>query len=107
MGPHFAQVGARFPGLRLALIPIGAYRPEWFMAPVHVGPLESIAAHDELGVQTSIAIHWGTFSLGIDGMNEAADIIRASRATRDFRVLDHGIGADLSAVVAQRTRAVS
>src|SRR5262249_34122974 len=37
-GSHFEEIGKRFPGLRLAMLPIGAYRPRWFMAPVHIDP---------------------------------------------------------------------
>ena len=41
-GPHFARIRERFPRLRLAVLPIGAYRPEWFMSPVHETPAEAI-----------------------------------------------------------------
>jgi len=44
-GPHFRQAAERFPGIRLALLPIGAYKPVWFMGPVHMSPEEALAAH--------------------------------------------------------------
>jgi L-ascorbate metabolism protein UlaG (beta-lactamase superfamily) len=47
----------------LALIPIGAYEPRWFMAPMHMNPAEAVATHRDVGARRSIAMHWGTFQL--------------------------------------------
>jgi L-ascorbate metabolism protein UlaG (beta-lactamase superfamily) len=76
-GPHFAELRARFPNIRLAILPIGAFLPEWFMAPVHIGPEEATRAHRELGAQSSMVMHFGTFPLGDDGMTEAPERLRA------------------------------
>lgn len=81
-GPHFAQIRERIGAPRLALLPIGAFRPEWFMSPVHIGPDDAIRAHDDLGAGTSMAIHFGTFPLGDDGQHEAPDRLRAAVTTR-------------------------
>ena len=70
-GQHFAEVGRRFPGLRLALLPIGAYLPVWFMAPMHQSPTEAIVAQRDLGDATAVAMHFGTFPLADDGTVEA------------------------------------
>ncbi len=69
-GPHFAALRERFGPPRLALIPIGAYRPRWFMAPVHLDPAEAVEAHRVLGAGTSVGIHYGTFALADDGRAE-------------------------------------
>ncbi|MFN7134299.1 MAG: MBL fold metallo-hydrolase, partial [Myxococcales bacterium] len=74
-GPHFAQIAERFSPLRLALLPIGAYRPEWFMSPVHVSPQEAVQAHQTLGAATSLAIHFGTFPLADDGEHEPGQVL--------------------------------
>ena len=66
-GPQFAQVRGRFGPLRLAILPIGAYRPRWFMEPVHVNPKEATEAHLELEAATSLAIHFGCFELADEG----------------------------------------
>lgn len=69
-GPHFAEIRARFPNIRLAFLPIGAYRPQWFMGPVHISPSNAVRAHRELSASTTIAIHFGTFHLADDGEQE-------------------------------------
>jgi L-ascorbate metabolism protein UlaG (beta-lactamase superfamily) len=68
-GNHFAQIREKFGSPQLALLPIGAYEPRWFMAPVHMAPEEALRAHQILGAKTSIAIHHGTFQLADDGID--------------------------------------
>jgi L-ascorbate metabolism protein UlaG (beta-lactamase superfamily) len=80
-GPHFAQIRERFPRLRLAILPIGAFLPEWFMAPVHIGPADAVRAHRELGAAASMVMHFGTFPLGDDGETEAPDRLREHLAS--------------------------
>jgi L-ascorbate metabolism protein UlaG (beta-lactamase superfamily) len=68
-GEHFAQIRARFGSPRLALLPIGAYAPRWFMSPAHMDPEEALRAHEIVGAQTSIGIHFGTFQLADEGID--------------------------------------
>jgi len=93
-GPHFAEIGRREGPMDLALLPIGAHLPRWFMGPQHIGPEEALAAAKALGARTSLAIHWGTFALADDGPSEAPDTLRAllgrDSAAPDFRVLPVG-----------------
>jgi L-ascorbate metabolism protein UlaG (beta-lactamase superfamily) len=77
-GAHFSAIQRKFNSIRLALLPIGAYKPEWFMSPIHMGPEEAIEAHKILDPTTSIAIHFGTFALADDGQLEATDRLSAS-----------------------------
>jgi L-ascorbate metabolism protein UlaG (beta-lactamase superfamily) len=99
-GPHFAQAREDFGPFRLALLPIGSYRPEWFMAPVHTSPAEAVRAHHDLGAATSIGIHFGTFALGDDGQHEPLTDLEAALAadpiddTR-FWTLENGEGCDV------------
>jgi L-ascorbate metabolism protein UlaG (beta-lactamase superfamily) len=76
-GPHFQEIARLFGPPRLAFLPIGAYKPEWFMWPGHMGPEGALKAHFELKARTSIAMHFGTFPLGDDGQHEAAEALRA------------------------------
>ncbi len=77
-GPHIRQLAARWGAFRLALLPIGAYRPQWFMGPMHLSPADAVRVHRELGAHTSMGIHHGTFPLADDGRDEPlADLRRA------------------------------
>ncbi|MBM4286735.1 MAG: MBL fold metallo-hydrolase [Deltaproteobacteria bacterium] len=61
--PDFWEIGARLGPMRLALIPIGGYRPRWFMRPMHLDPGEAVQVHRDVRSQQSIGMHWGTFKL--------------------------------------------
>lgn len=63
---QFRQIGQRLGGMDLALIPIGAYAPRWFMKPQHIDPEEAVRIHEEIGARLSIAMHWGTFQLSAE-----------------------------------------
>lgn len=77
----FAEIGRRFQPMRLALLPIGAYRPRWFMAPVHIDPPEAVRIHRDLSARTSIGMHWGTFRLTDEPLREPPEYLRlATRA---------------------------
>ncbi len=66
----FKEIGQKFGPFRFAMIPIGAYKPEWFMAPVHTSPEEGLKVHLESGAAKSMGIHFGTFPLADDGMSD-------------------------------------
>lgn len=70
-GPQFAQVAERFPRPRLALLPIGAFRPQWFMGEVHCSPEDAVEAHRILQPRLSVATHFGSFPLADDGFDES------------------------------------
>jgi L-ascorbate metabolism protein UlaG (beta-lactamase superfamily) len=92
-GPHFAEIRSRLGAPRLAVLPIGAYRPEWFMGAVHETPGQALAAHAALGARTSVAMHFGTFALGDDGQDEprrAVEEALAGAPGARFHVLEFG-----------------
>ncbi|WP_207791610.1 MBL fold metallo-hydrolase [Sandaracinobacteroides saxicola] len=70
------RAAARHGPVRLALLPVGAYEPRWFMAEQHMNPAEAVAAMADLGAATAVGIHWGTFQL----TDEAIDAPRADLA---------------------------
>jgi L-ascorbate metabolism protein UlaG (beta-lactamase superfamily) len=95
-GAHFAQIRARFGPPRLALLPIGAYEPRWFMSSIHMAPDEAVRAHQILAAETSIAIHHGTFQLGDDGIDTPKRKLLESAAGDSFLVLNNGQAVTLT-----------
>jgi L-ascorbate metabolism protein UlaG (beta-lactamase superfamily) len=89
-GDHFAWIRERFGRPRLALLPIGAFEPRWFMSPVHMGPDEAVRAHEILAAKTSIAIHHGTFQLGDEGIDTPQRELRACAHGDSILVLHNG-----------------
>ena len=94
-GPHFAQIRETFGPPRLALLPIGAYQPRWFMSPVHMAPDEAIRAHEILAARTSIAIHHGTFQLADEGIDTPENELMAGALHESFLILNNGQFADI------------
>ena len=99
-GPHFTGIRERFGSPRLAILPIGAFRPEWFMHPVHVSPPEAVQAHLVLGAYRSVGMHFGTFRMADDGQDEPVQKLVSARAREGvhedhFWILDFGEGRDV------------
>ncbi|MEI6125164.1 MAG: MBL fold metallo-hydrolase [Pseudomonadota bacterium] len=102
-GPHFKQIAQRFNKIRLALLPIGAYRPEWFMSFAHLSPADALKAHFVLEAKTSIAMHFGTFPMADDSQYEPTDALKsalsnASMQQTEFLTLKFGAGRDIAPV---------
>jgi N-acyl-phosphatidylethanolamine-hydrolysing phospholipase D len=98
----FKDIGEKFAPVDLALIPIGAYEPRDFMAPVHVNPEEAVHIHRDIGSRQSVAMHWGTFRLTLEPLDEPPQKLReALRAAaiddQKFWILQHGETRQLDA----------
>lgn len=61
--PAFAEIGERAGPFDVALLPIGAYEPRWFMRSNHMNPEEAAQASRDLGAAATVGMHWGTFRL--------------------------------------------
>jgi N-acyl-phosphatidylethanolamine-hydrolysing phospholipase D len=69
--PHdFKKIGEHFGQMDLSLLPIGAYSPRSFMAPVHVEPEHAVQIHQEVRSIKSLAGHWKTFRLSDEPINQ-------------------------------------
>ena len=92
----FSEIGRRFGAPDLALIPIGAYEPRWFMKDAHMNPAEAVRVHRETGARRSVAMHWGTFQLTDEAREDPVRALREAGGGADsgFRVL--GIGESLA-----------
>ncbi len=89
-GPHFAWIREQFGAPRLALLPIGAYAPRWFMSPVHIAPEDALQAHEILGAETSLAIHHGTFRLTDEALDTPRQRLGELASNRSFYAPAHG-----------------
>ena len=93
-GSFFQEIHRRLGAVDVALLPIGAYEPRWFMQAVHMNPAEAVQAHADLGAKQSVAMHFGTFQLTAEGIDAPARALEeACRATNGpiaFRILDFG-----------------
>ena len=85
-GPFFRDIGGQLGPLNLALIPIGAYEPRWFMQAVHMNPDEAVQAHVDLGGPQSIGMHFGTFQLTTEGIDEPQRALDAALRARGISV---------------------
>ncbi len=70
-GQIFKTINERCGPMDLSLIPIGAYKPRWFMSPIHVSPEEAVQVHLDVQSKQTIAMHFGTFPLADDGQGTA------------------------------------
>ncbi len=91
----FREIRARTGSPDLALIPIGAYAPRWFMQDAHMNPTEAVQVHQDLGARRSIGMHWGTFQLTDEPREEpVTSLAKAVQASglgpEDFIVLEPG-----------------
>jgi L-ascorbate metabolism protein UlaG (beta-lactamase superfamily) len=94
-GGHFRRAAARHGPFRLAILPIGAYEPRWFMRDQHMNPTESVQAFVDCGAELALGHHYGTFQLTDEPIDAPlialADALRdASISTECFRTLRPG-----------------
>jgi L-ascorbate metabolism protein UlaG (beta-lactamase superfamily) len=90
-----ADIGQREAPFDLAAIPVGAYAPRWFMTPQHVNPAEAVQAHRDVHARSSVAIHWGTFSLTDEPLDQPPKDLALARDAAgmpadEFFVMKHG-----------------
>jgi L-ascorbate metabolism protein UlaG (beta-lactamase superfamily) len=84
---HFSDIRQRLGTPDIAMLGIGAYEPQWFMQPMHMNPAEAVRAHKDLGARQSIGMHFGTFQLSAEAIDQpVADLKRA--------LAEHGVRAD-------------
>jgi len=91
----FGDIRHRLGPFDLALLPIGAYEPRWFMRVVHMNPAEAVQAHIDLGAPETIGMHFGTFRLTAEGIDDPVRELDEARQANGipasrFRVLDFG-----------------
>jgi L-ascorbate metabolism protein UlaG (beta-lactamase superfamily) len=98
----FKEIGKRCSPIKLALIPIGAFKPEWFMSVIHCSPEEAVKIHQDCQSHQSIATHFGTFPLADDGLKDPENELKKALLTagipqEKFIVPDEGTPVFFSA----------
>ena len=91
----FREIHRRLGPIDLALLPIGAYEPRWFMHVVHMNPAEAVRAHLDLGAASSVGMHFGTFQLTAEGIDDPILALEEARRAHGlppsaFRTLAFG-----------------
>src|SRR6185436_2859244 len=94
-GHHFRGARDRYGPFRLAILPIGAYEPRWFMSDQHMNPAESVRAFQACGAEFALGHHYGTFQLTDEGIDAPIEALEAARieaeiSEEQFRLLRPG-----------------
>ena len=92
---YYKEIRRRYGPTDVALLPIGAYEPRWFMREMHMNPAEAVAAHRDLHSPLSLGMHFGTFRLTDEGIDEPPRALAEARAAagiaeHSFRVPGFG-----------------
>jgi L-ascorbate metabolism protein UlaG (beta-lactamase superfamily) len=87
-GRIFREMRRRTVRPDLALIPIGAYAPRWFMSAQHTDPIEAVQIMEDLEAARAVGIHWGVFQLTDEPRDQPRELLLETIARR-------GIAEDL------------
>ena len=88
---HFAETRRRLGAPTVALLPIGAYEPRWFMKNNHMNPDDAVRAHLDLGAMYSLAIHHAIFRLTDEGIDEPAAHLAQARLAHQIQPEQFGL----------------
>lgn len=93
-GSHFEEIGRLFPNIDVAILGIGAYKPDFMMQDVHTSPDEAFEAFQQLGAKKMIPMHYGTYDLSNEPISEPLSLLKKAFAAADItdRLLPLGIG---------------
>ena len=82
--PHFRAQGETYGPFALAILPIGAYEPRWFMKDIHLNPEEAVMAHEDLGSEFSVSMHFGVFQLTYEAIDQPAIDLAVALRNREI-----------------------
>ena len=78
-GQHFRDARDRYGPFRLAVLPVGAYEPRWFMRDMHMNPAEAVQAFTVCGAEFALGHHYGTFQLTDEAIDAPVEALVAAR----------------------------
>ena len=93
--PFFKDIPQRIGPIKLAMVPVGAFKPRWFMSPVHTDPEEGVQIFEDVQAEYGIPIHFGTFPLADEAQGEAeAELSKVLRERKlhnpHFKIMKNG-----------------
>ncbi|ABG59519.1 possible Zn-dependent hydrolase [Cytophaga hutchinsonii ATCC 33406] len=83
-GSHFADIGKIFPFIDYAMIGIGAYKPEFFMAQSHLSPIDGIKAFEDTKAKYLIPMHYGTFDLADEPLSDPIQVLKKAQQQKQL-----------------------
>ena len=83
-GQHFRDARDRYGPFRLAVLPVGAYEPRWFMSDMHLNPAEAVRAFTVSGAEFALGHHYGTFQLTDEAID--APVIALGEALDEAKI---------------------
>jgi L-ascorbate metabolism protein UlaG (beta-lactamase superfamily) len=83
-GSHFKELNTLFPNIDIAMLGIGAFRPEWFMHQAHMSPWDAAKAFNDSGATTFLPMHYGTLDLSDEASGEPISVIRQLEADKQI-----------------------
>lgn len=91
----FKEIGRLLGPFDLSAIAVGAYEPRWFMKAQHINPDEAAQIHKDTRTRQTLGIHWGTFELTDEPLDQPIGDVEKARKTHkltenEFRVVNHG-----------------
>lgn len=92
----FKKIGRKFDTIDLCLCPIGTYEPDKFMRTVHSNPEDAVSIHEDVGANLSIGMHWKTFKLSSEAMNQPPydlynEMVKRKLNPKQFRPINLGV----------------
>lgn len=86
--PHFKEIKYRFQSIDFSILPIGAYKPRWFMKTMHMNPAEAVTAHTDLESKKSIGMHFGTFQLTEESIYAPIEELQRAKLKKNINAND-------------------
>lgn len=90
VGKHFKEIGEFFPNIDIALMPIGAYRPDFIMRNAHISPWEALDLFTDLKAKLFIPMHYGTYDLSDEPLGEPYRVMQEEQKNYNIKILDIG-----------------
>lgn len=94
-GPHFQLIADTMGTPDIAMMGVGAFKPEWFMHPAHTSPMDAVRAFNEMGGKNFVPMHFGTFDLSDEPLLEPLDWLRSNPDKINGKLIDPVIGKNL------------